>query len=59
MKEILSAEEMATYLRIHYRSFVDLLKTEYKDMPKTKEKGVWQFNKNEVMKWIEERFNEI
>lgn len=57
MNETLNAIELATYLRIHYRTLIDLLKTDYKDMPKTKKGASWEFNKEEVMKFIEERFN--
>lgn len=57
MKRETTTAQMAEYLRIHQRSFIDKLGDEYEEMPREKISGSWFFNINEVMTWIEERFN--
>lgn len=53
----MNAIQLADYLRINYRTLIDLLNTDYKDMPRTKVKGEWVFDKDRVMVWIEKQFN--
>jgi len=53
----MTTQQLADYLRVHYKSLLKYLKDDYKDMPRKKVSGEYVFDIKEVMKYIENKFN--
>lgn len=57
MQRTKTTKEVANYLRLSYDRFRNRFKSDYKNMPREFVGREWRYNLEEVMKFIEERFN--
>ena len=56
---ILTLPELARYLRVSQDHFYQNLRDEWFDLPKLRPFGHWRFDLEKVLKYFEEKYNEI